>query len=309
VIAHGTAAEVALRAALAAVPSMAPLGDGTWRLGPAPVRPMVDGHPLAPDVEPVVRVSAHIDDEWIAMASPPLPGSGALLPWDALVRNGRASGPAKLVLSSDGRGFEIRAEIPVEDEVDLMRRVREACEGIRRLVAAASRPEDVSEHPVTPVEHQRHDRQPGADLDLSSLASEAGWPFVLRSSDRLAIDLQVPGQFQQAIVEARDSGHRARVTLVIARSPSAAVRAAAASFLLMVAALVRMARAGACEREDETMLFFETDFGAGLSAAELHHALSALAVTCRMAGRETKALMDEGVARAYLAAHGWAASQ
>lgn len=240
-------------------------------------------------------VSAFADDEWITLAVRMPCGPGALSPWQALLVNAGIAGPVKLVLAAGGLDLEARVEIPTEDGVDPGARVRQACESLRRL--ASGGPADTA---------TCTDAASGA-LDLPSLATDAGWPFVLRSSGRLAIDLAVSGQFHQALVEPRAAGCRVRASLVVVVGPSARSRFALGALLLTVTGLVRMVRAGAVEQPGETMVFVETDLAKRPTAPELHHALCALAVACRMAGRETKALLDERIASAYLAARGWAA--
>jgi len=236
-------------------------------------------------------------DEWIVLAAELQPHAGVSSPWEALLRNSDLAGPARLVLPPGRTDVEIRAEVPVDEGVDIDVRRREAEAFVRR--AAGGIPE-VDEGPAGAILGLE-------TIDLGAVAVEAGWAFVRRSSGRIAIDLDVPDQFCQAIVEPRGAGFRARVVLALAVSPSAFVRAALAVLLLTTTAGVRLVRAGAAEREGETTVFVEAGVGAPVSAQELHHALAALAVTCRMAGREARALVDDGVAGLYLAARGWAA--
>jgi hypothetical protein len=248
-----------------------------------------------PAFEPVV--AARVGDEWISLAARMPRSPGVVSPWQALLLNAEVTGAAKLVLPAGGRVVEIRADIPVEDGVDVEARLLQARESIQRAASGSpAAPADRASGVIDPV-----------PIDLPALAAEAGWPFILRSSRRVAIDLDVPGRFHQAIVEPRSAGCRARVALAVVMSPSAHLQLALGVLLLTVTGLVRMARAGATEHEGETTVFVETDFAECPTARELHHALSGLAVACRMAGRETKALVDEHIAHAYLAARGWAA--
>jgi hypothetical protein len=237
-----------------------------------------------------------VDDEWIALAAD-LPRGGARSPWHALLRNAELTGPAKLVLSPGGREIEIRAELPVDEGVDVGARLREAQAAMRQAAGG----------PPSACDDASYESFEPEAIDLGAAAEEAGWPFVRRASGRIAVDLDVPDLFCQAIVEPRGTSCRARVVLAVVSSPSALVRSALAVLLLALTASVRMVRAGAIEREGETAVFVEADIAAPASARELHHALAALAVACRMAGREATALADDGVAGLYLAARGWAA--
>jgi len=245
--------------------------------------------PAPPIVQPV---AARVDDEWISLAASLPPRTGAVAPWQALLQNAQLVGLARLVLRHGGREFEIRADCPVDDGVDVDSRLREAQASVRQA-GSGTRPAGEIPEPDT--------------VDLGVVAEEAGWAFVRRSSGRMVVDLGVPDQFCQAVIEPHGAGCRARVVLAMAVNPSAIVRSALAVLLLTVTASVRMVRAGATEREGQTAVFVETGVAAPVSARELHHALAALAVTCRMAGREAKALVDDRVAGLYVTARGWAA--
>jgi hypothetical protein len=243
------------------------------------------------------REATRIDDEWIVLAAG-LPRTCALSPWQALLWNAELTGPVKLVLPPGARNIEIRAELPVDEGADVDARLCEAQTAVRRV--AVSLPQ------------QCNNAAAGLDeahaIDLGAVAEEGGWSFVQRSSGRIAVDLGVPDQFCQAIVEPRGGGCRARVVLAAVASPSERARSALAVLLLTVTASVRMVRAGASERDGETTAFVEADVTAPASAWELQHALAALAVACRMGGREAKVLADDRLADLYLAARGWAAS-
>ena len=258
-------------------------------------------------------ISACTDDGWIELTAPVPRSLGGLLPWEALVLNGRTDSPAKLVLPSGGADLRLRAEILADEDIDVTARAQRACEGMVALAAAASAPPDDREQLAGPPTARAgepsaaaapggRDGETGASADLRALVVDAGWPFVLRSTNVLALDLEVPFQFQQAVLEAGGAGCRARTVLLITRAPSAGSRAAISALLLTVAGNVRMVRAGAVSHEDEVTVFFEVNFSGGVSATELRHGLAALAVACRLAGREARVLMDERVAQAYLAA-------
>jgi hypothetical protein len=250
------------------------------------------------------HVSVHADEDWITLTARPQSGPAAWSPWEGLLVGATLAGPVKLALAPRGFAVEARAEILLEDGVDVSARVQRACTCLCRLASGEARIPCASCGTDDPPEIPALS---DCAVDIPSLAAEAGWSFVLRSSGRVAIDLAVPGQFHVAIVEPRGSGCRVRAPLAVAVSASARARSALGVFLLTVAGLVRLVRAGSVEDAGETTVFVETDVPDCPTAAELHDALSALAVACRMAGRETKALLDERTAIAYLAARGRAA--
>lgn len=257
--------------------------------------------------------SARMDDEWIALAAPSPRSLSGLPPWEALLLNSRTDGPAKYVLPPGGDELALRAEIPADEGVDVTERVQQACSGMLVLAAAASARSADSEEAARPsaagagqtsvaVEASGREEELSAKPDLRSLVADAGWSYVPRSTNTLTVDLEVRLQFQQAMLEVHGAGCRARAVLLMARAPSAHSRAAIGTLLLTIAGLVRMVRAGAVSHEDEVTVFFEVDFSGGVNAVELGHGLAALGVACRVAGREARVLMDEQVARAYLAA-------
>ena len=257
--------------------------------------------------------SARMDDEWIALAAVSPRSLSGLPPWEALLLNSRTDGPAKYVLPPGGDGLALRAEILADEDVDVTERVRQACSGMLELAAAASARSADSEEAARPsaagagqtsaaVEASGREGELSAKPDLRALVTDAGWSYVARSTHTLAVDLEVRLQFQQAMLEAHGAGCRARAVLLMTRAPSAQSRAAIGTLLLTIAGLVRTVRAGAVSHEEEVTLFFEVDFPGGVTAVELRHGLAALAVACRMAGREARVLTDEQVARAYLAA-------
>ncbi|MCX6538594.1 MAG: hypothetical protein NT151_06650 [Acidobacteria bacterium] len=278
------------------------------------------------------RLDIAVDREydWLVLSADLPDATRSRAPWDALQGTAASPGSAKLVIAPAARTIGLRADVPAEDGIDVVARTREAREGMNRLAAGADDGADrlrqgyggppklyaraeVPSYSSTDSRAGESGRTAEADqapeIDLGALAAEAGWAFVQRASGRLAIDLGVPGQFHQAIVEPRNAGGcRARVELARLGDAADDTRTAIAVLLLTLAYVVRFVRAGAEPRDGTTSVFVEADIEHAATAPELHHALSALSVACRMAGREVKALMDPDVAHTYLAARGWAVS-
>src|SRR5207253_780468 len=211
--------------------------------------------------------------------------------WNAVLDGG-----ARVAVRAGRPGLRACAELPLDDEVDLPRRVLEACAGLKaaneRRVCALHGAGD----PMTSVSGE------GASADLPGLCRESGWSCVEREGARLGVDLDVPGAFQQAIVELRGGGVAVTVPLLEAAGPSPSVCEQALGLLLLrVCGIVRMARAAAEMRDGVPQARFEVVFGTWPCAAELTHAFAALSVACRLASREAAVLWsDEGVARAYV---------
>ena len=246
-------------------------------------------------------ITPRYDDEWVMLVAPLGLQEAPLTPWDALLLNAKSAGQAKLVLPSGGGAIEIRAELPASDEPRLADRVRRACREMQQLGAMAAGADAAGEAGTSSRQSSEEGLAPEGS-DLAAIAAEGGWNSIPRSNGRLAFDLETPGQFQQAVIGPHGGDLRALATLAVVRGLSARSRRASAELLLAVAGIVRLVRAGAVEDQDEATLFFEVSLCGAPTAGDVDEALSALAVGCRMAGREVKALADAEVARTYLAA-------
>ena len=240
---------------------------------------------------------ARVDDGWLLLTA--ALGDGSVSParsWELLRRNAVLDGGARVAVRAGRPGLHACAELPLDDEVDLPRRVLEACGGLKaaneRLVCAPDGTGDA----MTSVASE------GASADLPCLCRESGWSFVEREGGRLGVDLDVPGAFQQAIVEPRGRGVAVTVPVLEAAGPSPSVCEQALGLLLLrVCGIVRMARAAADLGDGVPQARFEVVFGSRPCAAELTHAFAALSVACRIAGREAAVLWtDEKIAGAYL---------
>lgn len=285
-------------------------------------------------------LALQFDDEWLTLTCPATQGAEPLAPWDGLRLNDTLGGFARLALTPGETGIDARADVALHDGVDLPRRLSLACEGLRAAaracrahrgsrrtgdrvgadrdtMLAALFEETGRETPdrarislAAPTSPQTGEPGTPADdgslLDLPTLLTEAGWPYVQRARSRFAVDLGVRGQFLQALIEPTGgAGVRLRATLGVFNSPPATTRTALGVLLLTVSAAVRLVRGGAETGGAEPAVFVETWLDGGPTVEEVDQALSALAVAGQMVGRETRALSDERVARAYLSARGW----
>jgi hypothetical protein len=238
-----------------------------------------------------LAAQAQVGDGWLLLDAP-LDGVGASPPdsWELLRWNAMLPGGARFALRPRLRA---RVDLPLDDGVDLSRRVLDACAGLeaaRARLVHGPEGEDAGPPGVA-----------GA-VALSDLCRESGWAFVEREEGRLAVELDVPGAFQQAAVEPHGGGVVVAVpVLEAAAAPSSVCEQAVGVLLLRVCGIVRMARVVAEARNGYAPARFEVVFGSPPCAAELTHAFAALSVACRIAGREASVLWrDEGIARAYL---------
>lgn len=270
----------------------------------------------------VLGVSAQAVEGWLALDAALEDHLGRSEFWSLLELNGRLDGPAKFALGPAASAPQLRAEVPLDEEVDLVARLHEACDGFKTALEAlkaqpdrgdeadghlgATRwPEDAAAEPHALISLVPGDVDAGS-VDLAALCSEAGWPATLRSSGTAFVDLEVPGGFYQALLNHGVSGAlRVSVRVASGERNSGERGLALAGFLLIASGCVRLARPAVRRQQHETAAFFEVCFASAPSAVELAHAYSALSVACRLCGREAKAFEDERVARAFLAARGF----
>jgi hypothetical protein len=254
------------------------------------------------------RASAGYDDEWLHLTAtvrrlrsrrtPPL--------WDYLTANGTLRGGVKFALT-DSHTLSLCADISLDEETDMARRLHEACNGLMGA-AEGLHAENASpagwHYPVIVASGAGKSES----RDLRSLCRIAGWEFHERPDGRLVVDLDVPlaRGFWQAVVEGSADGVSVSTDLTEVESLSAASRQALAMALLGVGGQLRMARAAAPERGAHANTRFEVVFDSPPCAGELDHALAALSTACAQCGPEVGALCDEKIAAEFLTLQGGA---
>jgi hypothetical protein len=135
---------------------------------------------------------------------------------------------------------------------------------------------------------------------LVQLCAEAGWPATVRESGLAMVEIDAGHSRYHARGEAAgDGGLRAIVDLCDVSGCSSVCRSAIETLLRATSAAVHQVDHIAPVDADWAGL--TTVCAAAVDPEALDHALSALAVACRMAGRETHALQHETLALEYLA--------
>lgn len=256
-----------------------------------------------------IQATAQIDDGWVSVdASQGLSSMAqAASAWALLQWNGALAGGAKFALHPKQPGPRLRADLPLDEDINLTRRLSQACAGLRAARTLHSAGGNGREA-ASPTDILISD-DPGetAPADLPALCRQTQWDFIEREPGRLVVDLDVSGRFQQAIIETgTDRRVVASVPIIDAaraggETPSPTRRQALSLLLLRTCGIVRMVRAAAQMGDGATAARFEVAFGDTPCAAELTHGLAALSVACRLASREAAVLeRDEAMARAYV---------
>lgn len=217
-----------------------------------------------------------------------------------LERNATLDAGAKFALSDRPWRIGLRAEIAVHDDVNLLARLRENLDAFRHCGSQFQAPALSREPASGETAVSEAAVSPGAGA-LGELLRQTQWAFQERSTGGVSVDLEMRDAFFQALIEERGDGLDASVELVQGAEPPAVSCEALAAFLLCANHSLRLVRARVIRRDAEWVWGFQTRFESQPCPAELDHALAALSVACRAAAREASALLDESVARQYLA--------
>lgn len=245
--------------------------------------------------DPAVAARARVEDGWLGLAAerhhpPPTRGAWAILEW-----NRGLEGGARFALAPLAPGLLVRADIALDPEVDVERRILEACAGFTTAARGG-------EHLASTTPAEIVDASP----ELWCQCRDTTWPIEARGTRELTVDLGVPGAFHQAVVTARADGTVAAVVPLLESAeeslPSEVGRRAVALLLARLGGIVRLARAAAAPAQPASLRFEVVQTRP--ATIELAHTFAALAVACRLAAAEATALYhDEAVARLYLQQH------
>lgn len=263
---------------------------------------------LGNDASKVV-VDARLDDAWLCLSAPAPPDSAAaseeLLACNAELRGGvklvwrgkRAAldtAPTETERCDVSQGplwkgpadaeVQLCAEVPLDGTEPMLRhRVAQACVGFAVALGVEISVSDLAVD----------------GPDLSATLLESGWPIEERPDGSFIVDLGIPDAFFQARIALGEGATGCAAELANVSEAHDVCRRAAALLLLRAAAVVRMVRPVLAE---DGALRFEVAWDGAPEIAEIHHALSALAVACRFFGREVDSILrSETVATRYCA--------
>ncbi|HVS03950.1 MAG TPA: hypothetical protein VMT16_14385 [Thermoanaerobaculia bacterium] len=245
--------------------ALASCGRAVLRRGPASWRlVLANGKPFP--------ATAALEGDWLVLAAPRPdwpPG------WELMGRLAALPGGVKAALPPGAAHVHLRGELPLDGDRPLGDTVASACAALcagmsTDLVGAAEPPERGESGPAA---------APGPSFSI-----------------------EVRGQRWPARVMATASGTLARLTLAPLGAPAAPSRAALALLLLRGADLLLGVRTALCFGAAGAEAVAEWPLRSDPAAACLAEAAEALGAAVAVLGRETRALADDGLARAYLAA-------
>jgi len=227
-----------------------------------------------------------VREGWLDFRVPLPPSDDPDFVWMLLERNGSLLGPARFERFDDERmgvGVQVRDDSSEQ-------RIEAALSGIREAERSLHGKADCEPEPMSSV----------PDIDWPALGAERGWTITRREDGRIGAELDAAGVMNQGFLEPRGNGVLLSLTVLRTSGLNRVTREAIGRFALGLTARLNLVRAGLSNRESEA-LRFEVPLPGSLSAADLDLALEALSLAARMGGRECRALMDEPLARRYLA--------
>jgi len=230
-------------------------------------------------------VERTVREGWIDLRVPLPVSPDPQFAWLLLDKNGTLAGSARFERYDEARmgiGVQVREDSPEE-------RIEAALGGIREAERTLhGKPEG-----------ERGTGIPGGNTDWPSLAAECGWTLTRKDDGRIAAELDAIGVMNQGFLEARGERNILSLTVLRTASLSDVTREAIGRFALGLTARLNLVRAG-LSGEPEA-LRFEVPLPCSASSTDLDLALEALSLAARLGGRECRALMDEPLARRYLA--------
>jgi hypothetical protein len=226
----------------------------------------------------------------------------------ALRMNADLDGSVRVARMFGERVPHIRADVPVEQLLDLDGWVQTACDGLTgaaHLMMSRTRDDRRGHRPGARTDRSRPGPLgPGAPLridDVVHCCRDAGWPVAHEDATQVRVEIATRGGVHHARFD--ESAHapaRFVVELTDLTGQPDVCRRAVAAMLLAVSGSVRSAKGGVLHREEATLAVL-ISAPHTWTASSVDDSLSALAAACQISGREVVALLDERLAAQYLA--------
>jgi hypothetical protein len=257
--------------------------DGPWRW-----RCIVENGVRTP-------IIATLEERFLRLEGSPkamLEGSRALKA--ALMGTDTLAGGVKLALDASGSGLQIRTDIVLLDETQLLDRICWALAGFHDSSYQQEFHGSQKDRLVTPA-------TAAATGNLGELLHETSWQCTERDLYEFSVNLDADSA-PPARISRNERGLVFSVELCRCYAEADVSWLALAVFLLTACSSLRLVRANTTDVGAQLCFGFQVCLPAAPVAEEINHALAALSVAYRMCAREANALLDEATARCYLSA-------
>ena len=196
------------------------------------------------------EADAELADGWLRLRAALSRGRihGVAVPfcaWELAELNGKIAGPAKAAMAPGAISVHLAAEIAIHEEVDLPARIAAACASISRASQLARLGKVGT----------GASRAPQISTELEALVKTAGWSYVLRPNNEIAVPLDTH-RGCTAVVSARGEV-RASVALCLDQDLAEPSRKAIGLLLLGVGGAVNMVRGAVRRSDDATSAYLE----------------------------------------------------
>jgi hypothetical protein len=265
-------------------------GAGIWRF------PLANGT--------LLHARGHLTQGWLELTAQ-LPGDGFIgFNEEAALRlNTGLDGTVRVARPFGDHVPHVRAEVCVENLVDLDGWVQQAAAGLAEAAHHLTGPSEPRHEPA-PF-HLRSLEIPQLDVapvdDVAQLCREAGWHVA--SGDGPGLRVEIPtraGAYRSYLDMPVQRAARFVVELTELTGQPDICRRAVTAMLLAVSGAVRSVKGGLFDHGGRTVAALMAPIVSGCEAG-VDDSLAALATACQVSGREVVALLDERLASDYLA--------
>jgi hypothetical protein len=244
-----------------------------------------------------MSITARFEDGFLSLVCPiKADGVESLGLERALRANRSLGGGVKFALDPTRFSVDLRADIPVIDDRQLLSRLPWSLGGFHDGIDAWM---------SSSIAQEKDSWRASAvfSSDLRELTRETGWSVEKRGENAYTVALDAESA-PPATLRASQDWIDASVELARAKSSDRSSRRALAVYLLAATGSLRFARAYSAESDDEAIFGFLAGLPAAPAAEEVDHAFSALSVAYRTCAREVNVLLNEEAASCYLDVRG-----
>ena len=239
------------------------------------------------------QVRARVQGQWLTLDANPDDNGKKADPWQILLEARGLGNEAQAFMDPRTGELGIRAEILLQEEVDLSERVGVACSALVQAVAHLVKPGAPPGEPP-PI-------SPGSmGARLGSILSGDGWVWEERDDGSLSVALNEPEGGRCRLTLGSNEGLLLRTELTKGPSGSTQQRRAMATFLLTGTGLVRLVQGYANPDGEEDRVGLGIVLHSDPSPPELTHGLSALSLATHHLRHTAGALLEPAVAERYL---------